>query len=674
MSIVETPLLVVGGLIAVATLSTYSLRKYADSSVSCVSLLTSVVGFTLAWSILAVVPYDVWEALAAHHTSESQLNEDAREGEHDIGAVILHQSPHQLLSSSWKFMYWSTVWLCYVFYPVLMEFETSGDFTLRARLWWSLRRNIACYLCNISIGVAAIVWMVIRGQVRGDLASWCIALSNAWGLLLLTFLMGFGLVAVPRHLRRLASPEEELMTLRVKAIAVDEARLSRQFELQDIISQVQAEVDAARQRLTMDSSRNGDNNADDSESGVGGDSGSASHTPTVYERALATLQGTLANSEAVYRELMCRGQTSAFSHGASAKFGNTCVDEDSSSPVAPIPKCKGTPGDFLAGMPQVPSSASSTAAEPLSPPVDLQRLGALHLSLKRARLEAKRSASCWDEHVRRSIFLEDIKDEQFESASQLVVLAHHRGGWLSRFCVRQPFLRRARLGFLTLWFRSLRTRTYVALSYASGLLSAIIVLGQLTLLSKGWSLSLLAVLLAQDRGPIFTQVFCIVPLSYMTYTAYFGIFRLRISGWYGLYKRNTDSGSLLWSASLVSRLAAPLCYHFLTIARVEGTSFQAFMGQMDVTLLGKSFNQSFPMIVFLLCCLNVFNVYSKILQCLSFGVFQFDWDNQSVDAATTEGQQLIARERRRLAECMSALELEMESGLDSPVQGFSAEA
>jgi len=85
-----------------------------------------------------------------------------------------------------------------------------------------------------------LVWFTVDGGI--GLRAWCIAASNAWGLLLSTVLMGYGLVAVPRHLWCLANPSEQLTTLYCAAVAMDEARLSTQDELDECIAEARAEV------------------------------------------------------------------------------------------------------------------------------------------------------------------------------------------------------------------------------------------------------------------------------------------------------------------------------------------------------------------------------------------------------------------------------------------------
>jgi len=186
---------------------------------------------------------------------------------------------------------------------------------------------------------------------------------------------------------------------------------------------------------------------------------------------------------------------------------------------------------------------------------------------------------------------------------------------------------------------------------------------------REYSMSVLAYVFREDRGPWATQALCVIPLTYMTYTAYFSIFRLRVPGWYGLYgNHNTDMGSLLWCSSTLARLAAPLCYHFLLLIRVRGTTFQQFMGKMNVVpVLGESFNDFFPMIIVLLCVFNLLNIYSRIVRCLTLGTIDFEIaTGGGGEDPLAEGRQLIERERRRRAE-ESSLELPARERLAIPL-------
>eukprot|EP00419_Tripos_fusus_P000395 CAMPEP_0172674658 /NCGR_PEP_ID=MMETSP1074-20121228/12853_1 /TAXON_ID=2916 /ORGANISM="Ceratium fusus, Strain PA161109" /LENGTH=528 /DNA_ID=CAMNT_0013492081 /DNA_START=337 /DNA_END=1923 /DNA_ORIENTATION=+ len=507
--------------------------------------------------------------------------------------------------------------------PLLIEFEASGDFTVGGRLRTSLRRNIAFYVAYIVLGLVIFLWLLMRGSAVKELESWCIAASSLWGLLLLTVLMGYGLVAVPRHLFQLADPSEQLRRIYAQAVGKDEARLSKLFELQDAMEQVHAEFVASQ----------GENNE------------VAEEIPAVRQ-AMAILRRTLVKCEQLHGEL-----TRPTRDGRTTEHGGAAA-----APALPPPL---PAQDEESGCEPVPSSPSQRGRLEAEEATRLERFAGLHCNLKAAGREARRAACCWDNLVKRCIFFEDLQDKQFRAAAELFSLRPRCG--LSRGCCphTQHLVRVGMRRLLALWLRSLRARVLLVLSYLSAMLSAVIVLGQLTMFAQGkWSLSLLSLLFHGNHGPWLTQILCFVPLSYMTYTAYFSIFRLKISGFFGLYgNHNTDTGSLLWCASVLARLVAPLCYHFLILIQVQGTTFQDFMGKMNVVrVLGESLNQVFPCLIAVLCCCNLLNPYSRILQFLSLGLMDFEIAAEG-DDPLAEGKKLIDRERRRRAED-SALEMQ----------------
>jgi len=570
------------GAIAVGVMSSAALLHFAQREVNWFSFLTSLLGFVLSFGIIALIPYDVWEALAMQEAQQA-------------GAELPSQV---LVDSSWELIYWATFILCWLLCPILIEFESAGDFTTLGRLRTSLRRNAVWYAAYLLFGSLVLIWLSIGGGAHGGLSAWCIAASNAWGLLVSTMLMGYGLVAVPRHFWRLASPGEQLRTLYWAAVNMDEARLSTQFELQDVIAEARIEILSRNSTI-------GDHK---------------------LERALTILQATLEECEQLHCELTNGG-------GVFRQEGNQ-------------------------GSTVRAAGADSTRVECLAQ---------IHHALKQAGLEARRASCRWEELAHRSLLLEDLEEQMYPSAVELATSWQDTDCACVRMLCRIPQVRSCWHSALMLWIRPLRPRVFRILGGLCGCLSVVIVLGQLTMFSDSWSLSLLSLLFKSEHGFGLTQVICILPLAYMVCTAYWSIFRLKISGWYGLYSHhNTDTGSLLWCASILARLAAPLCYHFLLLVRVRGTAFQAMMGQMNVVpVLGRSFNELFPCIVGFLCLCNLLNVYSRFVQLCGLDSLEFELapsaNTPAPEDVLAEGRRLIERERRRRVEDRSLMEVDTQT-------------
>mmetsp|Transcript_19841 Transcript_19841/g.14278 ORF Transcript_19841/g.14278 Transcript_19841/m.14278 type:complete len:108 (-) Transcript_19841:407-730(-) len=80
-------------------------------------------------------------------------------------------------------------------------------------------------------------------------------------------------------------------------------------------------------------------------------------------------------------------------------------------------------------------------------------------------------------------------------------------------------------------------------------------------------------------------------LCYLCFCTYFGLFNLKFSSYYAFHKDGqTDAYSLLYSANILTRLAAPLCFNFLKLTNVSGTQFHKTLGLQDaIPLIGSAF-------------------------------------------------------------------------------------
>merc|ERR1719453_1465432 len=101
------------GAVGVGILSSAALLHFAQREVNWFSFLTSLLGFVLSFGIIALIPYDVWSTLALQEAE----------------ATGTPPSSQVLVDSSWELIYWATFILCWLLCPILIEFESAGDFT-----------------------------------------------------------------------------------------------------------------------------------------------------------------------------------------------------------------------------------------------------------------------------------------------------------------------------------------------------------------------------------------------------------------------------------------------------------------------------------------------------------------------------------------------------------------
>lgn len=83
--------------------------------------------------------------------------------------------------------------------------------------------------------------------------------------------------------------------------------------------------------------------------------------------------------------------------------------------------------------------------------------------------------------------------------------------------------------------------------------------------SKSFSISKIFILIIKKK-----KVICWLSLAYLCLCAYYTIFRIRIFNYFYLSLYHlTDENSLIFAATFLCRLTAPLCYNFLGMIHMD---------------------------------------------------------------------------------------------------------
>ncbi|KAF2226013.1 LMBR1-like membrane protein-domain-containing protein [Elsinoe ampelina] len=126
--------------------------------------------------------------------------------------------PQRVNLVAWRITYWLTFLLTWAVLPLLGEYSDSGYREPRDRLIYSLRSNGRYQLIVLGVAILGAVYFFLTNGFSGQsLKALVIALAYAWGLVMAIYLMGHGLVAIPRRLFRNASTENRLKRLQSHA-------------------------------------------------------------------------------------------------------------------------------------------------------------------------------------------------------------------------------------------------------------------------------------------------------------------------------------------------------------------------------------------------------------------------------------------------------------------------
>ncbi|KAH6636563.1 LMBR1-like membrane protein-domain-containing protein [Chaetomium tenue] len=143
------------------------------------------------------------------------------------------------LRVSWRVTYWLTFALTWFILPILGEYSDSGYREPKGKILDSLRANAQYYAMVFGSGAVGLIYVLISyGGFSESLKSTVMALAYCWGLILAIYLMGHGLVSIPRRLFRNANVSGRLRRIQIQAPRVYERMDDAEMDLEDLELQV----------------------------------------------------------------------------------------------------------------------------------------------------------------------------------------------------------------------------------------------------------------------------------------------------------------------------------------------------------------------------------------------------------------------------------------------------
>ncbi|KAM7204059.1 LMBR1-like membrane domain containing protein [Naviculisporaceae sp. PSN 640] len=143
--------------------------------------------------------------------------------------------PPRALKVSWRITYWLTFALTWFILPILAEFSDSGYREPKDKLFDSLRANAQYYAMVFGSCALAFLYIIFTyGGFSDSLKGTVMALAYCWGLVLAIYLMGHGLVAIPRRLFRNANVSDKLRRIQAQAPKVYEQMDDAEINLEEL--------------------------------------------------------------------------------------------------------------------------------------------------------------------------------------------------------------------------------------------------------------------------------------------------------------------------------------------------------------------------------------------------------------------------------------------------------
>eukprot|EP00249_Psilotum_nudum_P012524 c23832_g1_i1 orf=2-1678(-) len=175
-----------------------TLKFFAGPDVPIYVFVTVGYAWFCSLSIIVLVPADIW----------TTLSNGSRGG----------------INLFWNWSYWSTFCLTWGIVPLIQGFEDAGDFSITEKLKTSIHVNLIFYLSVGLVGMLGVGILLISHTLRWDgVMGLAMACSNTFGLVTGAFLLGFGLIEIPRSIWRNANWNfrQRLLSHRVAKVAVN---------------------------------------------------------------------------------------------------------------------------------------------------------------------------------------------------------------------------------------------------------------------------------------------------------------------------------------------------------------------------------------------------------------------------------------------------------------------
>ncbi|KAL4761607.1 LMBR1 domain-containing protein [Aspergillus foveolatus] len=147
--------------------------------------------------------------------------------------------PERLLLVSWRIAYWLIFVLTWAILPLLGEYIDSGHRDAKARIQYSVRSNARYQMIVLGCATVGLIYISIQnGFEFSTIKALAMALAYVWGLVLAIYLMGHGLVSIPRTLFRNASASGRLRRLQSHAPLMHDRLMDAINDLETLEAQV----------------------------------------------------------------------------------------------------------------------------------------------------------------------------------------------------------------------------------------------------------------------------------------------------------------------------------------------------------------------------------------------------------------------------------------------------
>ena len=224
--------------------------------------------------------------------------------------------------------------------------------------------------------------------------------------------------------------------------------------------------------------------------------------------------------------------------------------------------------------------------------------------------------------------------------------------------------------FKVWYFLKLRKCFIFLLTIILFIFGGIIFISEISIPFK-FNLSLFGLLIGSVTNVMILHIVLFVQIIYLFVMSMYTLFKLKISGFYGMYShRQTDAVSLMFFSDNLCRVVFPLCLNvIMMINHGESKNKTILENNFSINMQNKVFNvfNNFSPLILVLCLLiNGCNVFTKLGKC--FGLNNFYIESQKRDEDIKEGNELLMNlNKKNMGQLISSVDLQEGTSINSSI-------
>jgi len=170
--------------------------------------VSTFVGWYFSFLIVLLLPLDIAITFYRKCKLEEQKMNMSLSCEEPQGHV-----PDGTLLGFWRILYWTVQILTWIVLPMMQSYSNAGEFETVEKLKAAFFNNAIYYFSYAVIFFFLLAYAVSKGVSLNPehLKVLIVSASNTWGLFLLTVLLGYGLVELPRQLWHIGNKGNRLL-------------------------------------------------------------------------------------------------------------------------------------------------------------------------------------------------------------------------------------------------------------------------------------------------------------------------------------------------------------------------------------------------------------------------------------------------------------------------------